>query len=355
MSGQIIASRTFTAENQSSFARLSLDRNPMHLDAAFARRTQMGAPVVHGIHTLLWTLDTVLRSFVFDVRNIRVRFHQPLYLNEVAWIRIVRATKPAVSIEVLDDHTVIAAIRLASEPGKLTGSSARGLDLAPQTIADPVDLSFEQMAGRRGAVATAAGDNEDKEITALFPAVSGRIGLAAVRALLATSQVVGMACPGLHSLFAGLDINVDSTSAHARALCYAVSRTDARFRSLQIDVAGSGIAGRIEAFARLPPPAKPGMTAVAARVQNDAFAGQRVLVVGGSRGLGEVTAKIIAAGGGYPVITYRDGQREADSVATDIRQAGRQCEIIRYDALEPAGGQLEGIGAIGCAYYFATT
>jgi NAD(P)-dependent dehydrogenase (short-subunit alcohol dehydrogenase family) len=133
-----------------------------------------------------------------------------------------------------------------------------------------------------------------------------------------------------------------------------VAAVDARFRSLQIEVAGSGLSGQIDAFARLPPPAQSGMAAVSARVRADAFAGQRVLVVGGSRGLGEVTAKIIAAGGGHPVITYRDGLSEAEAVAASIRAAGGACDVVRYDALEPAAPQLAGIGAVGACYYFAT-
>jgi NAD(P)-dependent dehydrogenase (short-subunit alcohol dehydrogenase family) len=165
---------------------------------------------------------------------------------------------------------------------------------------------------------------------------------------------VGMACPGLHSLFAGLDITCDPVAEPARALAYAVSKSDARFRSLKIDVAGSSIAGRLDAFARQPPPVQPGMAEVAARVRKGAFAGQRALIVGGSRGLGEVTAKILAAGGGQPVITYRDSKREAEAIAADIAQAGERCDIIRYDALEPAAGQLNGIGAVDCCYYFAT-
>ncbi len=349
MTDQPLASRIFTLDDQLAFARLSLDWNPMHLDARFARRTQMGAPVVHGIHTLLWAVDTVRRSFAFDIKNIRVRFHQPLFPGEIAQVRISGRTKTVVNIEVVAEATVVAAIRLSSVPGKLMGSSARGIAVAPQQLADAVDIPFEQMANQRGEVTIAAGDDE---IRMLFPALSETIGSSAVRALLATSQVVGMACPGLHSLFAGLDVTRDSLGE--RALRYAVSRSDARFRSLQIDVAGSGIAGRLEAFARLAPPAQPAMTEVTARVPKDAFAGQRALIVGGSRGLGEVTAKILAAGGGYPVITYRDGKPEAEAIAADIRRAGGQCDLTRYDALEPAAGQLARLGAIGSCYYFAT-
>ena len=41
------------------------------------------------------------------------------------------------------------------------------------------------------------------------------------------------------------------------------------------------------------------------------FANVRALVIGGSRGLGEITAKIIAAGGGDVWITYRRGKEDA--------------------------------------------
>jgi len=346
-----LGSRIFTLEDQFAFARLSLDWNPMHLDANFARRTQAGAPLVHGIHHLLWAMDTVLRSVAFDIGNIKARFQQPLFLDEIARIEIRSRTETTVNIEIVADGAVIAAIKLSSEPGKSSGSSARGIAPAPRAIATPVDIPFEQLASQAGAVAAAA---SDEEIRKLFPALSDSIGAAAVHALLAASQVVGMACPGLHSLFSGLDVSRDPESCGERSLRYAVSKTDARFRSLQIDVAGSGIAGRLDAFARPAPAAQAAMSAVSARVAKDAFAGQTALVIGGSRGLGEVTAKILAAGGGYPVITYRNGRREAEAVAAEIRLAGGECDVVRYDALAPAGTQLDGIRPVDFCYYFAT-
>jgi acyl dehydratase len=41
-------SRTFTAADVEGFAQLSGDRNPLHFDAEFARRTRVGALVVQG-------------------------------------------------------------------------------------------------------------------------------------------------------------------------------------------------------------------------------------------------------------------------------------------------------------------
>jgi NAD(P)-dependent dehydrogenase (short-subunit alcohol dehydrogenase family) len=349
MTDQLLASRSFDLNDQIVFARLSSDWNPMHLDQAFARRTQVGVPVVHGIHNLAWAANAVLHCFPLKVANIRVRFLQPLYLNEVATVRIRARTDGHIELEVIAADTVVAFIKLSSEPGTFASESAPVPASAPVQMSQPANLRFDQLADQAGAVAIGDGD-----VRLLFPALSDAIGPSALKALLATSQIVGMACPGLHSLFAGLDINCGPENDREGALAYAVRKADARFRSLQIDVTGSGIAGRLEAFARPAPPAQPGMTEISPRVAGAPFAGQRSLIVGGSRGLGEVTAKLVAAGGGRVVITYKESQPEAERVSADIVQAGGRCEILRYDALLPASSQLQGLAAVDCCYYFAT-
>src|SRR5437868_727355 len=116
-----IATRGFALDDQRKFARLSGDRNPLHLDANFARRTQMGAPVVHGIHTLLWAMESMLRATRFDVRNVRARFHQPLFLDEVADVLIAGQTETSIDLDVTAAGTVIAAIKLSAQPGKVSG------------------------------------------------------------------------------------------------------------------------------------------------------------------------------------------------------------------------------------------
>jgi NAD(P)-dependent dehydrogenase (short-subunit alcohol dehydrogenase family) len=350
-SSPAIASRSFTLHDQHEFARLSGDFNPLHLDAQFARRTQMGAPVVHGIHTLLWALESVLRAGSFDIGNIRVRFHQPLFLDETVEVRIAGRTEAAIDLDVAAGGTLIAAIRLSSQPGKIAGAVAGEAVSTPRSFERPADVPFEQMSDQRGAVAAPAGQDETRRI---FPALSNAVGPVAVGALMATSQIVGMACPGLHSLFAGLDVTRDA-EGDTRVLGYAVRKVDVRFRSLQIDIAGSGLTGRLDAFARLQPTAQADMKTVSARVAGKPFAGQRALIIGGSRGLGEVAAKIVAAGGGHPVISFREAEPEADRVAAEIRQAGATCDVIQYDALQPAAAQLSGIGAVDSCYYFATT
>jgi len=349
MTDEAIASRSFSLDDQIAFARLSSDWNPMHLDQAFARRSQVGAPVVHGIHNLAWAANAVLDRYPLKVASLRARFLQPLYLDETAHVRIRDRSDSQIEFEIVAADTVIAQIRLSTQPGKFAAGGAQQAAAALRQFAEPANLRFEELAGQAGAVAIA-----DLDLRPTFPALTDSIGTAAVKALMATSQIVGMACPGLHSLFAGLDITCHPQSAPEGALAYAVAKTDARFRSLQIDVSGSGITGRLDAFARPAPPSQPAMNEISPRVPGRPFAGQRSLIVGGSRGLGEVTAKILAAGGGHAVITYRDGKDEAERVSAEILAAGGRCEMLRYDVLAPAGGQLQNLGAVDCAYYFAT-
>jgi NAD(P)-dependent dehydrogenase (short-subunit alcohol dehydrogenase family) len=340
-------SRIFSLDDQSAFAKLSSDFNPMHLDQNFARRTQVGAPVVHGIHSLAWAANAVLQAYPIKVANMRARFLQPLYLDEQATIRIRNRTDDRIEFEVVAEDVAVASIKLSTQLGKsVAGTPLVGS--APPKLSEPANLRFEELAGQTGTVAIADGD-----AGSLFPALRDTVGVSGIKALLATSQIVGMACPGLHSLFAGLDINFDASDNHD-ALSYAVRKVDPRFRSLQIDISGYGAMGRLDAFARLPPPSQAGMGEIAARVTGTPFAGQRSLIVGGSRGLGEVTAKIIASGGGHSVITYSESRHEAERVSAEIQSCGGRCEIRRYDALAAAGEQLEGLGAVDCAYYFAT-
>ena len=52
-------SRQFTLADQWAFAELSGDRNPVHLDMQVARRLLLGGVAVHGIHLVLWALDSL--------------------------------------------------------------------------------------------------------------------------------------------------------------------------------------------------------------------------------------------------------------------------------------------------------
>jgi nucleoside-diphosphate-sugar epimerase len=119
-------------------------------------------------------------------------------------------------------------------------------------------------------------------------------------------------------------------------------------------VNGGGISGTVAAFVRQPPVPQPGISTFKHLVSPHAFAGSTALIVGGSRGLGALTAKAIAAGGGRVVITYVVGETEAREIAREIGPDA--CRVMRYNAEEEAAPQLAALEwGINQLYYFATT
>src|ERR1017187_2103326 len=87
-----LAQRVFSFADQERFAAVSGDCNPMHVDALMARRTQAGAPVVHGIHLLLWALDSLaaVQPDLASLCSFRVQFNKFVYLNECVDVVLMR-------------------------------------------------------------------------------------------------------------------------------------------------------------------------------------------------------------------------------------------------------------------------
>jgi acyl dehydratase/NADP-dependent 3-hydroxy acid dehydrogenase YdfG len=347
----MLASRTFTEADQIGFAAVSGDRNPMHLDALLARRTQAGVPVVHGVHLLLWGLDALARSehALPPIRRLKAQFKHFVAVDERVAVAAAR-TEAGVILRLTAAGITVA--QLVVDFGAAV-QAAEAVPGEPVPVpAEARDLSFEATAGMSGKLAFASPPDA---IAAMFPAAASRFGPRRLAALAATTLLVGMVCPGLHSIFAGLTVEACDEPVPEDRLSFRVTATDARVRSVRMAVAGGGVAGAVESYARLPPTSQASVQDLADLVEPGEFSGAVALVIGGSRGLGEVTAKLLAAGGARVAISYRVGVAEAEAVAQEIRSAGGECETLAYDASLPAEPQLAGLDAAPThAYYFAT-
>jgi NAD(P)-dependent dehydrogenase (short-subunit alcohol dehydrogenase family) len=162
-----------------------------------------------------------------------------------------------------------------------------------------------------------------------------------------------MVVPGLHSIFSRFDVDFTDTIDRDGALRFEVRKVDDRFRIVDIAVEGSGLSGSAYAFARKPPVEQRGIRDVASSVHGDEFASTNALIIGGSRGLGAATAKIIAAGGGLVTITHFVGEEEGDALVAEIGDA--RCRAVRFDASADPDAQLNILPwDYDQIYYFAT-
>ena len=112
----------------------------------------MGSPVVHGIHTLVWALDTALQTHPLEVQNLRARFHQPLYPGETATLVLTGRTETSLHLEVTMNGIVIAAIRILLATWKDSGNGRTVCAVGGRACfkAPHHDFSIAQMASLSG-------------------------------------------------------------------------------------------------------------------------------------------------------------------------------------------------------------
>ena len=346
-----IASRSFDISDQERFAGLSGDRNPMHLDPVAARRTMAGEPVVHGMHILLWALDVVAaRDPAAAVPTaLRADFATFLPLGPTISLALIEAAgKRRITVSNGGQTVMVAELRYA--PARPTDPV--GFDGPASPVpASPVTLGPDDLATIAGAITCAA---DTAAIGEAFPAAAAWLGADRIGALLSCTAVVGMICPGLHSIFNRVDVALQGSGPAGR-LDYAVSSVDQRFGRVLIGVTSAGVSGTLHASLRPSPVEQPGMAALAASVIPGEFGGGRALVIGGSRGLGELAAKLLASGGAQVIVTYAQGREDAENVCADIVRSGGTARAIPLDVLgDVAAGLDSAASAITSCYYFAT-
>jgi hypothetical protein len=305
---------------------------------------------VHGVHLLLWGLDALARSEpgLPPVRLLKAQFKHFVAIGERV---AVTATRAEAGVVLRFTATEMTIAQLVVD----FGPAARAERLSGEPVPAPAearDLPFHAMAGMSGRLAFASSPDA---IAAMFPAVSGWLGARRVAALAASTLLVGMVCPGLHSIYAGLTVETRDEPAPEDSLGFRVTTADPRVRLVRMSVEGGGLGGAVQSYARTPPTDQMSLRDLADMVEPGEFSGAEALIIGGSRGLGEVTAKLLAAGGAKVALSYRVGSIEAEGVAGEIRSVGGVCETLAYDASLPAEPQLAGLAAAPThAYYFAT-
>jgi acyl dehydratase len=331
------AARHFTPADQQAFVALSGDANPMHVDAVAARRLLFGGPVVHGVHLLLWALDEVAK--LQTIRSFEAHFVGPVLVGDGVTLR--EGNRPGL-LEIQGAGAVATQIRVE------LGEAPAGLPVSD--AAQPPGMVLAREAAELAQDAGSLPLYLDAALAAkLFPNLLRRQGAAWLADCLAATRLVGMICPGRDSVFGQLSMKPAANPE--AAFSYRVAQANAHLRLLRIALNGAALQGSATAFIRPPPVQQITAAAARQRVAPDAFSGRQALVLGGSRGLGEATAKLLAAGGARVTLTYRQGGDDAEQIAAEINATGGHAQAMLYDAgiaasLPP--------GIFDQAYYFAT-
>lgn len=325
-------SRRFTDDDSRAFARLSGDYNPIHLDPLVARRLMFGRPVLHGMHLALAMADQSLagRSLPLRLTRISADFRRPAIAGQSIDLAFRESSDDRLRIDAISNRISLMTLEFHIAPrGPATEIV---IPVAVSHSMQPKERTLSDLRDCGGRLPLWM----DRELAAtLFPNLVRLLPTEQLAVLLATSRLVGMEVPGLHSVWRGFDLS-ESPDQGAPELTYRVERIDERFSLVNLRVDAPGLSGALSTGLRSKPSIQAGYDAIRSRVHAAEFGGQRALVIGGSRGLGEVTVKLLAAGGADVRFSYHHGAEEADQVARQITQSGGSARCFQYDVLEDA-------------------
>lgn len=311
---------TLNRERQLAFAAFSGDYNPLHVDFEEARRSQFGGCVVHGVHLVLSALAASGRNVRSGIASLDAQFRSAVMVGDDVSFHSELIDGATTRIAARVDDKVCATVTVTwsdADPTTVLPAALRARECAQQTLAELRGVSGVEPL----AIDVAAFDK-------LFPDLASWLEASDAAMLLAITRIVGMRCPGQWALFRQFSWRRESQGSLDTQMAFEVARIDERFAMVEIGMTCGQVRVLAEAIVRDSPPAQLSMAAIREEVPQDTFAGMRALVVGGSRGLGELVAKIFAAGGGQVLLSYRTGLSDAERVVDDL---GGRSGLVHID------------------------
>lgn len=332
---KLIGTFEISVQQNNDFAALSGDFNPLHVDPIYSRRLQFGRPVIHGIHHLLRACDKVFSQYRLtepvQIGSIKAMFPNPVSVGQlIEYESFFYKKENTLDISASSGNKTILSLKM-SLVDKVTENIGFQVNNSSPPKETPILQDFPPHVYE--------GDCElflNKVIAQkLFPTLSAALIPSQLATFLACTRVVGMKCPGMNSIFSRitLDFLANKKSNSNGRLHYYENYKDARVKIMKIGVKQGSMKGELDTFFRPTPVPQESYKEICSKVRPDAFIGHRAIVIGGSRGAGEATAKILAAGGASIIVTYNKGEAEAQAIENEINAASSlgTCQIAQFD------------------------
>jgi len=324
-----VFNKIFELKDNVTFGKISGDVNPLHINEIIARRTIFGLPLVHGMHIVLWGLENaLLNSFKQSQRltQLNIKFRQPVRIGQKVSCRIIENTETTLSLKFKCLGRLVCTVNY--EYMRILNHEENNLPLSPLSIPECQKHQLSDLNDLCGKIPLSLDPISTKET---FPTLVSLLPSGDLALLLSATRLIGMECPGFHSIFLGADFKFCSNKPISRNLHYYVKSVHKVTGRISIDIESNSYIGTLLAGYRPHPVAQVSFTSSQQVVVPGEFSDQNALIIGGSRGLGETTAKLVAAGGGSVRLSYASGRDDAIRVCEEIRAGSGKVSFFNYD------------------------
>jgi NAD(P)-dependent dehydrogenase (short-subunit alcohol dehydrogenase family) len=321
----------FSQQLVDDFSKLSWDRNDLHWNAGYARRTQFGEPIVHGVASLLAVLGHWADGREFRLKSVHADLKGPAFVGRELELN-TKSDGDAVTAVLLSGRKTVARFTWSAQVHGRREMWPRSMGL------DFSDSRFHLETAMSTTPAEIAFDNyeyalNENQISGLasFGLSPGQLPLSQLQFLLWTSYFVGMQYPGRQALYSTLKVDFAPDSDALRpsiTLQRITGKLDLGFGVARIQVTAPFLeSATITAFRR-PDPVEYPVSAIEKQITTrDLLRGQRVFVSGSSRGFGNAFAKCAALMGATLDLHARAESEESQAALRQIRELSSESAI----------------------------
>jgi len=306
----MIGKKTFKINDQKKFSSFSGDFNPIHLDKNESTKTHAGQPIVHGVHIALWVLDI----FNIELRTgitIAANFKSQVNLNEQI-LATYDHDRKKILITSIDQNKIFCILKIkknkSSKPIKPNNNKVALLtnNIIPDDPKFETILVNEKNYDLYGGQELNLGKN-------LFPFLAQDIGLNALYEIACLSSIVGMKVPGKHSLF--IDLNISFLNLDNNKSYFIVKSKHEILKLISLNYFGVNLNADIKTIYRPQPTLIKSFDNLKLEYKyDDSLKEKKVLVIGGSRGIGAYVTKLCAMMGAKVFFTYNSNKSDAQSI-----------------------------------------
>ncbi len=305
-----------SSEELSAFTEASGDWNPIHYDKEISRRYFTEKPIIHGILSLLKILNEYLFYSKVHLISIKCNFKYPVYPDIEYKLFCEKLSNSSDNVYLFHEDNLLFNCNLKFNNDFKKHFSKSNFKKPSKT--KPLNQEFKNLKKSNGELILQIDENFFKKN---FQSLIDNISKDSLASLVTTSRLVGMICPGLNSIYSSLDI-VFNEHYSKKYLYWEVTSASRKFLPVNISLNSSGLSGSLSAFYREEPVKQISIKELSKKIDKKNLSPQNILVIGGSRGIGEITAKLLSFRNANLKITYNKGLNDADRITNEINEFG---------------------------------
>jgi len=340
--------RTFSLHDQLLFSKLSNDYNPIHLDESWARKNYPGKIVVYGILIVLWVLEELISkgNCSSKFNNFKVDFLKPVLLGDLVTGIIDSTNKDKVIVNVFTQGNLVSRLTISRLTPEIEVIKKHELTES-NNLDMPQNLTFDMIKLARGSVSI---EPHQEYLRLQFVNSCKFFGAGTLIEILSLSSLVGMHCPGLHSMFSSFNITLQKTSLSR--LYYKVIYANEKLGFAKLSVQGNYISGQVSSYFKqeLAVETMPYLT-----FDSSTLKGRKALIIGAS-GIGLDAARILKAQGADVILTTFSEIRLDSPLFQFVEENNVQHHILDVTSKDSRDKIISTVdGEITSIYYFATS